>query len=167
MPTMEIVSFEAKSLELKQEHYDFKIEEENKLESHRNLFKDYLNENKGVIVHLGNRDQIGDTFCWASDLINWDLFPDNRIIIPKVNDPKHGSDQSKYFRFIEVYRGKINELMNIALKYSPIGKAAFLTSYQFGPEKENVENIVSIENFWKRHDEESLIFNTLYEYIKI
>jgi hypothetical protein len=42
MPTMEIVSFEAKSLELKQGNYNFKIHEENKLESHRDLFKNYL-----------------------------------------------------------------------------------------------------------------------------
>jgi hypothetical protein len=167
MPTIEIVSFEARSLELKQENYDFKVEEENKLESHRDLFKNYLNKNKGVIVHLGNKDQIGDSFCWASDLIDWELFPDNKIIIPNIDDPKHGSDQMKYFKFIERYREEINKLMNIALQYSPIEKAAILTSYQFGPESEYIENIVSIKNFWERHNEKGLIFNTLYEYIRV
>jgi hypothetical protein len=146
MPTMEIVSFEAKSLELKQENYNFKIHEENRLESHRDLFKNYLKKNKGIIVHLGNKDQIGDTFCWASDLID-EVFPDNEIIIPDINDPKHGSDQIQYFKFMEIDREKINELMTIALKYSPVGKAAFLTSYQFGPENESIENIISIKNF--------------------
>jgi hypothetical protein len=167
MPTIEIISFETKSLELKQENYDFKIEEDNKLESHRDLFKNYLNKNEGVIVHLGNRNQIGDTFCWASDLIDWDLFSDDKIIIPNINDPRRGSGQMKHFKFIESYREKINELMNIALKCSLVGKSAILTSYQFGPENEYVENIISIKNFWERHDEEGLIFNTLYEYIRI
>ena len=166
MPTIEIISFESKKLELVQNNYEFKVEEENKLESHRNLFKEYLDKHNGIIIHLGNKNQIGDIFCWASDLIDWDVFP-KKIVIPNINDPKCGTDQSIYFKFMKTYIEKIDELLKIALKYSPIVKAAILTDYQFGPEKPNIESIVSIKKFWERHDENGLIFNTLYEFIEI
>jgi hypothetical protein len=166
MPTMEIISFEAKSIGLNQTDFEFKVEEENKLESHRSLFVDYLKVYNGVIIHLGNKRQIGDNSCWASDLIDWDKFPE-KIIIPNINDPKKGSDQSINYKFMGKYREKINELLKIALNCSPIRKAAILTDYQFGPEKSNIENIISIKNFWKRHDENGLIFNTLYEYVEM
>ena len=53
MPTMEIISFETKSIGLNQTDFEFKVEEENKLESHRSLFVDYLKIHNGVIIHLG------------------------------------------------------------------------------------------------------------------
>jgi hypothetical protein len=53
--------------------------------------------------------------------------------------------------------------LKIALKNSPIKKIYFLTDYQFGPKKENIEIIYTVSDFWTQHDSAGLNFNTLYE----
>jgi hypothetical protein len=164
MPTLEIVSFDAIGLNIEKNNFEFYIVEENELKSHRGLFYDYLMEQKGVILHLGNPDQKSDDyFCWADELIDW-KFSCDEIQIPNINDSKHGSNQEKLFQFNERYKNDIIFLLNTAIGNSQTGRAGILTDYQFGPENGQIINIKSVNDFWNEHNKNGLILNTLYEF---
>lgn len=145
MPTIEIISLQSKGLNLNQVEFEFAIIEENKLESHRGLFNNLLKNQSGVIIHIGNpefKEDKGGGFFGGK-------------IITELN--------STGFRFLEEYKQGIDTLLKLAFEKSPIKKAYFLTDYQFGPEKGNIEIISSIKDFWARHNVQGLMFNTLYE----
>jgi len=168
MPTIEIASINSTGLGLNQADFEVAIIEENKLLSHRGLFYDLLRKQKGVIVHIGNpdfKDNKEDGF-FAGQIIDWDFESEN-IIIPEYNpdDPTYngGANQQFKFKFLEQYKSNIDALLRIGLKESPIKKVCFLTDYQFGPEKEEIETICTIYDFWAKHDIEGLNFNTMYE----
>lgn len=145
MPTIEIISLQSKGLNLNQAEFEFAIIEENKLESHRSIFYDLLRQQNGVIVHIGNpefkEDKDGGYFG-------------GKLII-ELNPNR--------FRFLEEYKSGIDTLLKTAIEKSPIKKAYFLTDYQFGPDKGNIEIVDTINDFWTRHTIEGLKFNTLYE----
>ena len=73
MPTIEIISVNASTLSLNQADFNVAIIEENELISHRGLFEEILQLQKGVIVHIGNPsiklDAAGAFFCSA--LVDW------------------------------------------------------------------------------------------------
>lgn len=73
------------------------------------------------------------------------------------------ANQQFRFRFLDQYKTDIDKLLKIALDKSPIKKICFLTNYQFGPKKESIEIIYTIQDFWQQHDNDGLIFNALYE----
>ena len=169
MPTIEIASIDSTGLGLDQSEFDVAVIEENKLESHRGLFYDLLRKQKGVIVHIGNPDfkdnQEGGFF--AGGIVDWTVDPCEYITIP-VNDTDDliydsGANQQFIFKFLEQYKNDIDKLLKIALNKSPIKKVCFLTDYQFGPEKEAIEIIYTITDFWLRHNNEGLKLNTMYE----
>ena len=169
MPTIEIASINSTELNLKQEDFDVAIIEEKQLRSHRGLFYDFLQKQKGVIIHIGNPEFIDDKECgiyFAGMIINWDFEP-TEILISEFdpNNPTNneGANQQFRFNFLNQYKSDINKILEIALEKSPIKKVCFLTDYQFGPEKESVEIIYTIDDFWTKHDKEGLTFNTLYE----
>ena len=168
MPTVEIVSVNSTGLNLKQKDYELAIIEENKLISHRGLFYKLLKKQNGVIVHIGGSDfyEEKDGFFYGGGIIDWNFEP-GQIYIPEF-DPvgqifHSGADQQFKFRILDQYKADIDKILGIALDGSPIKKVYFLTDYQFGPEKEKIEIIYSISDFWTRHDNEGLRFNTLYE----
>lgn len=145
MPTIEIASINSLKLDLNQNNYLIAIIEENKLNSHRGLFYDLLQRQDGSIVHIGNpkfKDEIKSGF-FAGDIIDW--------------------YDNNYFRFLEIYKKDIDSLLKISLLKSPVNKVLFLSDCQFGPEKEMIENINSVHNFWNKHDSEGLVLNTMYE----
>lgn len=169
MPTIEIASINATGLGLNQADFEVAIIEENKLESYRGLFYDLLRQQKGVMVHIGN---LGLKYAkeggfFAGLLIDWSDDVNKDIVIPGGNinvlDFDSGAIQQFRFKFLNEYRLDIDKLLWIALEKSPIKKVCFLTDYQFGPEKESIEIIYTIKDFWALHDGEGLVLNTLYE----
>lgn len=172
MPTIEIVSINSTGLGLNQADFEVAIIEENKLESHRSLFYDLLRQQSGVIVHIGNpnfKDDKGGGF-FAGGLIDWSIDSNQYIVIPvnDLDDPTYdsGANQQFIFKFLDSYKPDIDKILKVALDNSPIKKVCFLTDYQFGPEKGNIEKIYTINDFWIRHDNEGLTLNTMYEMYK-
>ena len=165
MPTIEIVSINSKELGLNQIDFDVAIIEEKKLNSHRGLFCDLLRHQEGVIIHIGNPDfkDDKDGFFFAGMIIDWDFEPCD-MILPEI-DFRHptGANQQFRFKFLEQYKNDIDKLLKIALANSPIKKIYFLTDYQFGPEKWNIEIVYTISDFWTKHDKDGLNLNTMYE----
>lgn len=168
MPTIEIASINSTGLGLNQADFDLAIIEENKLISHRSLFSNFLRQQNGAIVHIGNPDFKDDKEggFFAGAIVDWSFEPGD-IIIPVYdeNDPTYnsGANQQFRFKFLEQFKPDIDKLLKIALDNSPIKKVCFLTDYQFGPENGNTEIIYTISDFWTQHDNEGLGLNTLYE----
>ncbi|MFA7301896.1 MAG: hypothetical protein WC069_06320 [Candidatus Shapirobacteria bacterium] len=168
MPTIEIASINSTGLGLNQADFDIAIIEESKLESHRGLFYDFLRKQNGVIIHIGNPDLKDDKDggFFAGQIIDWDFEP-TEIFIPEFDENEltdnHGANQQFRFKFLNQYKSDIDKLLKIALDNSPIKKVCLLTDYQFGPEKEKIEIIYTISDFWTLHENDGLSLNTLYE----
>lgn len=168
MPTIEIASINSLGLGLNQADFDVAIIEENILESHRGLFYNILLEQKGCIVHLGNPDFKKDKegMYFADAVVDWRYQPEEKHA-QKFEYGKSYEDslanQHILFKFHEQYVSDIDRLLKIALEKSPVRKVYFLTDYQFGPEKTEIEVIQTISNFWQRHNNQGLRLNTLYE----
>ena len=168
MPTIEIASINATGLKLNQADFAVAIIEENKLESHRGLFFDLLQQQNGTIVHIGNPDFKDDKEggYFAGHIIDWSFEP-TQIHFSDFdeNDPieNSGANQQFKFKFLEQYKPDIDKLLKIALDNSPIRKVCFLTDYQFGPEDGKTEIIFTISDFWTQHDNDGLNLNTIYE----
>jgi hypothetical protein len=75
MPTIEIVSLGAEELGLDQNDFQLAIIEDNQMESDRGLFYDFLKQQKGIMIHVGNPefkdDKEGGFF--AGQIVNWGL----------------------------------------------------------------------------------------------
>lgn len=169
MPTIEIASINSTGLGLNQINFEITIIEESKLESHRGLFYELLRQQNGTIVHVGNpgfKNQ-KDSGFYANEIIDWSIEPNEEITIPINNLDNliydNRANQQFRFRFLDQYKVDIDKLLKTALKKSPINKICILTDYQFGPEKESIETIYTIQDFWQQHDNDGLIFNILYE----
>jgi hypothetical protein len=168
MPTIEIASINATGLGLSQAEFDVAIIEEAKLMSHRGLFYELLNKQKGTIIHIGNPDikNSNEGGFFAGEIIDWDFEPGD-IIIPVAassdESDNSGANQQFQFKFLNQFKSDIDKLLRTALDKSPIKRVCFLTDYQFGPEKANTEIIYTISDFWTLHDNEGLTFNTMYE----
>ena len=163
MPTIEIVSVGASRLKLNQSNFEIALIEENKIESHRGLFYDWLIEQEGVIVHLGNpefkKDKLGGFF--AGELIDWSFEP-TTIELPSFDKGETGANQISGFRFLTDYQIEVALILEKAISASPEHKAYFLTDIQFGADEgETVEK--SLSNFWTLHDTKGLKWNTLYK----
>ena len=147
MPTIEIVSVNSTTLDLNQDDFDIAIIKENKLESHRGLFYDFLLSQKGTIIHIGNPDLKTDKEggFFAGQIIDWEF------------------DSETNFKFKKENKKDLKELLQIAMNKSPDHKIYFLTDYQFGPEKEGFKAVEGLTVFWEKHDIDGLALNTLYE----
>jgi len=169
MPTIEIVSINSSGLELKQVDFEVAIIEEDKLISHRGLFYKIMKKQNGVIVHIGNPDFKNDKEggFFAGAIVDWNVDPCEYIYIPENSSEElifdTGANQQFVYKFLDQYKHDIDKLLKIALEKSPIKRIWFLTDYQFGPEKEEIEIIYTIKDFWNKHDTEGLRFNTMYE----
>ncbi len=162
MPTIEIASVGATDFKINPDEFTIALEIENKLISHRGLFYDFLLPQKGVIIHLGNPyfkdDREGGFF--ADALIDWSYSPEY-LYIPVGGES--GAGQEEKFKFQDEYRGELNRLLELAIQQSPNRLVYFLTDYQFGPKEGTHEKFSSIEEFWKKHDLDALVLNTLFE----
>ena len=168
MPTLEIASLDSKGLGLNQEDFDVAIIEENRLESHRGLFYDFLRQQNGVIIHIGNPDLKIDKEggFFAGEIIDWNFEPTENSL-PNFDENEltdnDGANQQLKFKFLDQYTDDVDKLLKIALDKSPIKKVYLLTDYQFGPENGHTEIIYSIKDFWTQHNSDGLRLNTLYE----
>jgi hypothetical protein len=163
MPTIEIVSVQAKKLNLKQEDFKFAIIEENKLITHRGLFHDFLFKQKGVMVHIGGVQFINDkdNFFYGSGLLKFLNFPIDESVFNDSDDiiQYHG------YKFEEEFKSDFRKLLEIALNESPVEKAYFLTDMQFGNNGSIVEDI-TIDKLFEMNDNNELVINTLYKIVK-
>lgn len=168
MPTIEIASINATDLGLRQADFDVAVIEEAELISHRGLFYDLLRQQKGAIIHIGNPDSKDDKEggFFAGEILNWQFEPGDIIISEAASGEQIdniGANQQFQFQFLDQFKSDLDNLLKIALDKSPIKRVCFLTDYQFGPEKENIETIYTISDFWTLHDNQGLTFNTMYE----
>jgi hypothetical protein len=168
MPTIEIASINSTGLGLRQDDFNVAIIEDAELVSHRGLFQDFLRQQKGTIIHIGNPDlkDNKEGGFYAGEVLGWNYEPGD-IIIPEIIvddlNANVGANQQFQFQFLDKFKGEIDNLLQIALYKSPIKKICFLTDYQFGPERANIEILYTISDFWTLHDNEGLTFNTMYE----
>lgn len=168
MPTVEIISLNATSLDLREEDFTMAIIEEPRLVSHRDLFDGYLRQREGVIVHLGNPCFKKDKrFFFAGELMDWSNEPETRIRPQAGNNdpdaaPDWGAEQVEFFRFLPQFKGEVDTILQKAILISPIDTALFLTDIQSEPAKGTIAEAMPRRNFWERHDAGNLFFNTLY-----
>lgn len=168
MPTIEIVSLKTTGLEINQDNFNLAVIEESVLKSHRGLFFDFLSEQQGIIIHIGNPDLKYnlDGGFFAGNIINWEFEDPNyeekkkNLVISAENN---WANQDFLFQFENKFKNEIKKLMQIAINKSPIHKIYFLTDYQFGPEKAEFKFLNNLKDFWKEHDQNGLNWNTLYE----
>lgn len=168
MPTIEIASINSTELGIRQADFNVAVIEDAELISHRSLFYDILREQIGTIIHIGNPDLKDDkeNGFFAGQVLDWDFEPGDIIVpitIPGDPTAVGGANQQFQFQFLDQFRSDIDYLLKLALDKSLINRVCFLTDYQFGPEKANIEIIYTISDFWTRHDNEGLTFNTMYE----
>jgi hypothetical protein len=165
MPTIEIVSINSTDLGLNQANFDIAIIEENKLESHRGLFYDFLRKQKGIIIHIGNPDFKEDKVdgFFAGQIVDWSFQSDEELLINSdIEIEKEEEVPQQRFKFIDKYKSDIDRLLQASMKGSPNFKVYFLTDYQFGPEQETFEITKTIIDFWTLHEKNGLKLNTLY-----
>lgn len=168
MPLIEIASIKSTGLGLSQEEFEISINEDNKLESYRGLFYDFLLRQHGSIVHIGNPDlkETTESGYFSGKLINWDFegpYSKERGIEISSNEDNNYANQHFGFQFSPSYKDEINGILQIAINSSPISKIYFLTDYQFGPETGAYRTLNGLNSFWKYHDGDGLRWNTLYE----
>ncbi len=168
MPTIEIASINSTGLDLNQDDYEIAIIEENKLESHRGLFYDFLLKQNGTIIHLGNPDfkTDKDGGYFAGQIIDWDFDDpdiDKKRKGLKSNEDNSYANQDFNFQFRLEYKDEINRILKSAFDSSPENKIYFLTDYQFGPENGSFKVLENLKSLWDVHDIEGLTWNTLYE----
>ena len=168
MPTIEIISFGRQTpIKIQRSRYNFAIRQNLKLVSHRGLFQVYLDENNGVILHIGDLELAKECFFFAGELIDWD-FEDGDVAIPMIDPSKpdeeqcDGSGQMDRFKFQQEFVSGINDLMKKSLGLSPMKKCSFLTDVQFGPESPRFMQLNNIEEFWNIHHSKGLAWNTMY-----
>lgn len=167
MPTIEIVSLKSAGLDLNQDYFNSAIIEDHILESHRGLFYDFLLKHKGTIIHIGNPGlSVKEDGFYAGEIINWEFENSNsneKQKELKTDEENHWANQDFLFQLKDEYKNEIEKLMEVAIEKSPIHKIYFLTDYQFGPEKAEFEVLSDVKDFWKKHNQYGLNWNTLYE----
>ena len=168
MPTIEIISLERKKLiKIDKAKYSFCIKQNTKLISHRGLFQEFLDKEKGVILHLGNLSLAKTYFFFAGELIDWDYepgivhFPEYNLDEP-IEEQWDGSGQNKRFKFKDEHINGIRDLLFKAQRLSPVNRVLFLTDVQFGPSECRYIQLPELENLWEIHNREGLDWNALY-----
>ncbi|WP_221391742.1 hypothetical protein [Dyadobacter sp. NIV53] len=169
MPFIEIASMHSPGLNLRQEDFNVAIIENHKRKSCNQIFDNFFNGEDGTIIHIGDPDLRNDknNVCFASEIIDWDFEPVDIIYFPEIDDDFEtctgGENQQFKFKFLSRYKRDIDRLLRVALRKSPIKKGYILSDYQFGPSIPQIEIISRISDFWSRHDQEGLMYNTVYE----
>jgi hypothetical protein len=149
MPTIEVVSID-QSTPIDFSDLPFAVEAENKVQSHRSLFREFLDQFSGCIYHLGNpnlkHDREGRYF-FAYDLLSrrcQDEFP------------------ASFLEFDSSYVPSIQGMFSQLLEASPAKKIVFVADWQFGPKNKTMGGEVSPGAFWTMHNNLELRVNSLY-----
>lgn len=102
----------------------------------------------GVIYHLGNPDLINNS--------------ENRVFFAYELLSRDCQDKSTFLEFTSDYRSIIEVMLNTLLSESPPHRLVFTSDWQFGPEWTKHEPAMTLPQFWKAHDSQSLLLNALY-----
>jgi hypothetical protein len=142
MPSIEIVSLGTDKIGFIQNNFEISIIEENQLIGHRGLFNDFLKNQNGVMIHIGNPDlkYHKDYGFFAGQIIDWDFEP-GQIAIPNMDKGETGANQQFRFQFKIDYQIEIAKIIDIGLDKSPTNDLYFMTDYQFGPEDGKIGHI--------------------------
>jgi len=164
MPTIEIPIYESENLQIDTSKFKLAILISNELVGHRGLFIDEFESQKGTMLHLGNPEfKDDDGMFWGSKLIDWKS-KKNSVQTSEINETDNPVVNQQYvFQLNPKFRYEIDRLLKIGIANSKINKISFLTDYQLGPEKESKRAVYSISDFWEIHDNEKLVFNTMYD----
>lgn len=147
MPTIEIISINSPRLNINQDDFEIAIIEEQKMESHRALFNEFISQFRGTILHLGNPDfkNEKDGFFFAGQITNWKF--------------KHLNN----FKFKNEYLEELKTLLYLATKSSPTNEVIFLTDIQASEDiKGKFRRYLTIDEFWENYENEGLKWNTAY-----
>ncbi|MBN2613207.1 MAG: hypothetical protein JXB00_16760 [Bacteroidales bacterium] len=163
MPSIEIVSNGANKIGLIQDDFDVAIIEENRLIGHRGLFNNFLKNQSGIMIHIGNPDLKNnkDYGFFAGLIIDW-YFEPGGIAIPDMDKEESGANQQFRFKFKMDYQIEIAKIIDIGLNKSPTNDLYFMTDYQFGPENGKIKEL-KLKDFWVQHDKDGLEWKTLYK----
>ncbi len=144
MPTIEIISVDCPYVPALPRFRGFAYIAEDKLRSHRGLFQAVLDKNRGVIVHLANKDFEGTDGAWfAGAIMSW--------------------DRGHVLRFRKQPARDARRLFKLMLGASPTGEVLFLSDYQFGPNRKKIERtVLTPDRFWAMHDAGKIRYNALY-----
>jgi hypothetical protein len=147
LPTIEIVIHDNKEkINIETTTNNLAIRQDINLKSHRNKFQDYLNNQNGIILHLGNSDLNENTGFYGNELIDWDLCDYDKDLFRFNNDSK---------KDIELLLKEIQEK-------SISNKISFLTDIQSYKKRAKYRTLSNLNEFWKLHDSKGLTWNTLY-----
>ena len=164
MPTVEIVSIDCRAMPKLPTFVSFDLRVDAEPRPHRALFRRVYARLRGVMVHLGNKGADPDGFWFASDVIDW---RGEEVQLPTVRADAPlpqwwGEDQAMLFRFNEGAASEVRELMERMIAVSPVKQVVFATDYQFGPSRSAIHRPGGVEEFFRRHDEVGLRWNTMY-----
>ena len=151
MPSIEIICVD-QARPTKFQASPFALEAENKLVSHRcpaPLFQPELDTLRGCIYHLGNpalRDPAVLGCYTAYELLS----------------KERGTEWWEIIHFSPEYVLCIKVLLEQLLAASPGNRVLFTSDYQFGPDAKIHQRPVTLEEFWRLHDDKKLQMNALY-----
>lgn len=147
MPTIEIISINSPKININQQEFEIAIIEEQKIESHRALFNDFIKQFQGTIFHLGNPYFINDKegVFFAGQIIDWSFeYKDN-------------------FKFEQKYLPEIKKLIDLAIKSSPRNELIFLTDIQTEEgTKSKYRRFLTLDEYWINYETTGLKWNTAY-----
>jgi len=148
MPSIEIISLNSENSIYEVDNFLFAIQFENeKIESHRSLFYDFLKNLQGTIIHLGNSEfkKSKNEGFFAGKLIDWES---------KVKND---------FKLLPKYESDFKNLLKIAQGNSKSKTIYFLTDYQFSKRKPKLIDNLNLDKFLKLYEENGLEFNRIYK----
>ena len=148
MPSIEIISVNSTGFGLDQKEFEFAIiEESEKIESHRNLYFDFLKTLSGTIIHIGNPEMIEnvENGFFGGKLVEWNFGEENK------------------FQFLKTYENDFLKLLKIAHEKSPQKLIYFLTDYQFTGNDAKEIKYLTLEKFIEEYHKNGIEFNKLYE----
>lgn len=147
MPTIEIISINSPKININQQEFEIAIIEEQKIESHRGLFNDFIKQFHGTIFHLGSPDLINDKegMFFSGQIIDWDFeYKDN-------------------FKFEKKYLSEVKKLIDLAIKSSPTNELIFLTDIQAKEgTKCKYRRFLTLNEYWENYETTGLKWNTAY-----
>ena len=114
MPTIELVSLSCSRVPKIPRYRSFGWLADAKLDSHRTLFQSLFDEQRGVIFHLGNKEQEQNPngYWFAGMVMDW--------------------EKAKTVFFPQDAFDEFQDLLSRLLRASPEKRVIFSTDYQFG-----------------------------------
>ena len=155
MPTIEIISIGCDSVPDFSHYAMFRaIAEVGRLKSHRGIFQEIFDKERGVIVHLGNNSLPDEPGPWyAHELIDWKKVDANAPVGSKATTP---------CIFKKSVKPEIRHLLSDLLNRSPVRKVIFSTDYQFTDNPAQEEGPVTLPRFTELLEHDAIPFNTLF-----